>query len=166
MTQAHLSVSETVKRGLLAGFAGGLAEVAWVSLYAAVSGGSAANVARGVTTAAGITTLLPAAPAGVVVHMTLAAFLGVVLTALWQSLSSGRQRSAGALYGFMLASLALVWAMNFFVVLPVVEPSFVHLLPYSVSLVSKLLFGVAAAEALRRSAAFQHKSLPVRSRRR
>ena len=108
MTQAHLSLSEIVKRGLLAGIAGGLAEVAWVSLYAAVSGGSAANVARGVTTAAGITALLPAAPAGVVVHMTLAALLGVVLTALWQSLSSGRQRGTGGLYGFMLASLALV----------------------------------------------------------
>ena len=53
--------------------------------------------------------------------------------------------------------------MNFFVVLPVVEPSFVHLLPYSVSLVSKLLFGVAAAETLRRGAAFQHKPLPIRS---
>lgn len=163
MTQAHLSLTEIMKRGLLAGIAGGLAEVAWVSIYAAASGGDAAILARGVTTAAGITALLPAAPAtaGIVVHMTLAALLGVVLTALWQSLA-GRQRGAGALYGFMLASLALVWAMNFFVVLPVVEPSFVHLLPYSVSLVSKLLFGVAAAEALRRSEAFQQQPLPVR----
>lgn len=163
MIQAYLSVTETVKRGLLAGIAGGLAEVAWVSLYAAASGGNAANVARAVTTAAGMTALLPAAPAtaGIVVHMMLAALLGVVLTALWQSLAGG-QRSAGALYGFMLTSLTFVWAANFFIVLPVVEPSFVHLLPYSVSLVSKLLFGVAAAEALRRSAAFQQKPLPAR----
>lgn len=163
MTQAHLSLSEIMKRGLLVGIAGGLAEVAWVSLYAAASGGDAVNVARGVTTAAGVTALLPAAPAmaGIVVHMMLAALLGVVLTGLWQSLSGG-QRSAKALYGFMLASLAFVWAMNFFVVLPVVDPSFVHLLPYSVSLVSKLLFGVAAAETLRRSAAFEPKLLPAR----
>lgn len=163
MTQAHLSLTEIMKRGLLAGIAGGLAEVAWVSLYAAASGGDAAILARGVTTAAGMTALLPSAPAtaGIVVHMMLAALLGVVLTGLWQSLA-GREHGAKALYGFMLASLAFVWAMNFFVVLPAVDPSFIHLLPYSVSLVSKLLFGLAAAEALRRSEAFQQKPLPVR----
>jgi len=43
-----------------------------------------------------------------------------------------------------------VWAVNFFVVLPSIDPDFIHLVPYSVSLVSKVLFGLAAAEALRR----------------
>ncbi len=42
--------------------------------------------------------------------------------------------------------------MNFFVVLPAVSPTFVNLVPYSVSLISKLLFGLAAAEILRRYA--------------
>jgi hypothetical protein len=165
MTEAHRSVTGIMKRGLFAGIAGGVAEIAWVSLYAAISGANAAVVARGVTTAAGVTALLPAAPttAGIAVHMMLAALLGVVLSGLWQSLA-GREYGTNALYGFMVAALAFVWAMNFFVVLPTVDPSFVHLLPYSVSLVSKLLFGVAAAETLRRTA-FQEKTAPAPSRR-
>jgi hypothetical protein len=39
-----------------------------------------------------------------------------------------------------------------FVVLPAVSPTLVNLVPYSVSLISKLLFGLAAAETLRRYA--------------
>jgi len=55
---------------------------------------------------------------------------------------------------FMLAALAGVWAVNFFVVLPIVSPSFVHIVPYAVSLTSKLLFGVAAVEIVRDEALF------------
>ena len=54
----------------------------------------------------------------------------------------------------MLAALAGVWAVNFFVVLPIVSPAFVHIVPYAVSLTSKLLFGVAAAEVVRDDAIF------------
>jgi hypothetical protein len=57
-------------------------------------------------------------------------------------------------YPFMLAALAGVWAVNFFVVLPLVSPAFVHIVPYAVSLTSKLLFGVAAAEIVRDDAIF------------
>ena len=50
----------------------------------------------------------------------------------------------------MLVALVGVWAVNFFVVLPGISPAFIHLVPYPVSLMSKILFGLAAAEALRR----------------
>ena len=43
--------AETFRRGIVAGTAGGLAEVAWVMAYAGLSGGDAGAVARGVTTA-------------------------------------------------------------------------------------------------------------------
>jgi hypothetical protein len=46
-----------------------------------------------------------------------------------------------------------VWAVNFFVVLPVINPQFVDLVPYAISLVSKVLFGVAAAGTLQRAIA-------------
>jgi hypothetical protein len=36
-----------------------------------------------------------------------------------------------------------VWVLNFFLVLPWLNPAFVALLPYGVTLVSKLLFGLA-----------------------
>lgn len=162
MTKGRHSASEIFKYGLLAGTAGGLAEIAWVSVYAAASGGNVATLARGVTTAAGVTALLPAAPVtiGVAVHMMLAMLLGVALAYSWQAVSR-RGGDTKSLYGFMLASLATVWAINFFIVLPVISAPFVDLVPYSVSLMSKLLFGIAAAETLRRCAVAQRTSTPV-----
>ncbi len=141
---------EILQRGAFAGAAGGLAEVAWVTLYAAVTGADPAILARGVTTAAGVSALLPASPVGlgVTVHMTLAVTLGVALAFVWSALREARPGLANP-YPLMLTALAGVWAINFFVVLPIVSPAFVHVVPYAVSLTSKLLFGVAAAAVLR-----------------
>ena len=152
MTTVRRDISDAIKRGILAGAAGGLAEIIWVSLYASVSGGNAATLARSVTTAAGVTALLPSAPVtmGIAVHMMIAVMLGVALAGLWQALAQKHRVSSR--YSLVLAALAAVWAVNFFVVLPVVSPEFVQLVPYSVSLMSKLLFGLAAAETLRRCA--------------
>jgi hypothetical protein len=47
------------------------------------------------------------------------------------------------------AGLVCGVAGGFAIVLPIVSPAFVHMLPYSVSLTSELLFGVAAAGAIR-----------------
>jgi len=153
-----------IRTGVFAGAAGGLAEIAWVTLYAGVTGLDPAVLARGVTTAAGVTALLPAAPValGVSVHMALAVMLGVVLALGWQALSANRP---GNPYPFMLAALAGVWAVNFFVVLPLVSPAFMHIVPYAVSLTSKLLFGVAAAAIVRheaKSAARPARLLPAK----
>ena len=143
-----------IRTGIFAGAAGGLAEIAWVSLYAGVTGVDPAVLARGVTTAAGVTALLPASPValGIGVHIALAVMLGVVLAFTWQALAANR--GVANPYPFMLAALAGVWAVNFFVVLPIVSPAFVHIVPYAVSLTSKLLFGLAAAEIVRDEAQF------------
>jgi hypothetical protein len=146
-----------IRTGVFAGAAGGLAEIAWVTLYAGVTGVDPAVLARGVTTAAGVTALLPAAPValGIGVHMVLAVMLGVVLAFGWQALSANRpNRPSNNPYPFMLTALAGVWAVNFFVVLPLVSPAFVHLVPYAVSMTSKLLFGVAAAGIVRHESMF------------
>jgi hypothetical protein len=144
---------EIFQRGVFAGAAGGLAEIAWVTLYAGATGGDPAILARGVTTAAGVSALLPASPVilGVTVHMALAMTLGIALGFIWSALRE-RRPSLSNPYPFMLTALAGVWAINFFVVLPIVNPAFVHMVPYAVSLTSKLLFGVAAAAVLRRQA--------------
>jgi hypothetical protein len=110
----------------LIGLAGGVAEILVVSLYSAFTGGDAAMVARHVASAVGLDGA--SAAAGVAVHMGLAMALGIVLSAMVQSLAASLDR-----------------AINFFVVLPVVSPGFVHLLPYAITLTSKLAFGVAAA---------------------
>lgn len=143
-------ISQTIRYGAVAGVAGGLAEIAWIGAYAEITGADPGIVARGVTTAAGVTALLPAAPAalGVSVHMTLAVLLGIGLAAAWRT-TAAHTRQFGGPFLATVAALIGVWAVNFFVVLPAVNPAFVALLPYSVSFVSKMLFGIAAAVALR-----------------
>lgn len=142
---------ETTRHGVVAGVAGGLAEIAWVTLYALATGADPATLARGVTTAAGVSALFPTASVavGVTIHMVLAVTLGIALSFGWRALSSHRKLIAGPL-PFMLTALAGVWAINFFVLLPGISPTFIHLVPYPVSLMSKALFALAAAEAFRR----------------
>jgi hypothetical protein len=153
------SLLETTRHGIVAGAAGGFAEIAWVTLYAVMTGADPATLARGVTTAAGVSALLPADPValGVIVHMALAVTLGIAISFGWRTLSSHRLDIAG-LFPFVLAALIGVWAVNFFVLLPGISPAFIHLVPYSVSLMSKILFGLAAAEAFRRQHASARKS--------
>jgi len=143
----------TVWQGIVVGAAGGLAEVAWVTLYGWLTGGDPAILARGVTTASGVSALLPgsAVSLGVGVHMTLAAILGVALAFAWRWLSR-RGGGSGNPYPCMLIALTGVWAVNFFVLLPVINPEFIVLVAWPVSLTSKLLFGVAAAWVLRHQA--------------
>ena len=142
---------ETTRHGVVAGAAGGLAEIAWVMLYAAATGADPATLARGVTTAAGVSALFATGPviAGVTVHMAFALALGIALSFGWRALSSHSLESAGP-FPFMVAALVGVWAINFFVVLPIISPAFIHLMPYPVSLMSKVLFGLATAGGFRR----------------
>lgn len=147
------NLGATIMTGAVAGAAGGVAEIAWVALYAAMTGGKAAVIAQGVTTAAGVGALYPgaAAGAGVAVHMILSLALGMLLAVVARRLASGRSVRA-----FSLAALCGVWFVNFFIILPLVSPAFTHLLPYAVSLTSKLLFGAAAGQVL----AMQARRLP------
>jgi hypothetical protein len=148
-----------MRTGVFAGTAGGLAEIAWVSLYAGMTGTDPAALAQGVTTAAGISALLPEnspVTLGVGVHMALAAMLGIILVFTWRALAAKQPHPSNP-YPFMLTALAAVWTINFFVVLPVVSPAFIHIVPYAVSLTSKLLFAVAAAEIVRVEAIFARR---------
>jgi hypothetical protein len=140
----------TIRTGVLAGAAGGFTEIAWVATYAWFTGLDPAVVARGVTTAAGVSALFPASPVllGIAVHVTLAVMLGVALAFGWRALSRNLGFAVNP-YPLMLAALMSVWAINFFIILPIVSPAFVHLVPYAVSLMSKLLFAAAASEVIR-----------------
>jgi len=143
---------ETIGRvatiGILAGIAGGVAEIAWIWAYALATGSDAAAAARGVTDTIGIGSLPPIA-GGVAIHMSLAAMLGMAVAFALRPMPAIRVAS---LYGAVTAALAVVWAVNFLVVLPLVNPQFVEIVPLGVSFLSKLLFGVAAAACLQVSA--------------
>lgn len=136
---------DVLRNGLRVGLAGGLAEIVVVWLYSALTGGDAAMIARQVASAIGLDGA--SAMVGVAVHMGLGVALGIGLCAVMQTVA-GRAARDGLVFAFMLGSLAVVWAVNFFVVLPVVHPEFVLLLPYAVTLASKLAFGLAAAVTL------------------
>lgn len=134
---------------LLAGLAGGLAEVAWISFYSLGAPTSALEVARQVTASVyPAATGLPWAPwAGTGLHLLLSCLLGIAFAvALWTS-SRGRP-SAQALWIGALATLVAVWAVNFLVLLPALRSEFVTLMPHAVTLFSKALFAVAMAAVL------------------
>lgn len=112
-------------------------------------------VARHVASAVGLDGA--SAVAGVGVHMGLAMVLGIALSAGLQVLG-GRRARKGAISSFVVGSLAVVWVINYFIVLPAISPNFVHLLPYAITLASKLVFGFAAAATLQMLPSF--KELP------
>lgn len=134
---------------MLAGLAGGGAEIGWIALYAQFSNGQADSVARGV--AGMFFPTLAAAPyavgLGIALHMMLATLLGIGVTLALRMLRPqwrGTAREALA----VVAVLAAVWVVNFLLLGPRWSPQFVGLVPYAVSLCSKLLFGIAAAAVL------------------
>jgi hypothetical protein len=150
MSSNSISTPQFLKRlrnGVAIGIAGGLAEIVVVTLYCAASGASAPDVARHIASAAGFAGA--SAWAGVAIHLALAAMLGIAIMFAWNPARVNTARAA-PLYTALLLTLAAVWAINFFMVLPVLSPEFVTLLPLPVTLASKLMFGCAAAAALRR----------------
>ena len=136
-----------IAAGAAAGLVGGLAEVLVVGAYSRIAGTHAAGVAGAIATAVRVDP--GSAITGLAVHMALSAGLGVALLAAAKGSGLLRSGSASLAYGWALLSLAAIWGLNFFVVLPIVSPSFVHLLPYPVTLASKLLFAIAAVATLR-----------------
>jgi hypothetical protein len=163
MTLAN-RVSAVVRLGAIAGAAGGLAEILWITLYCMLTGSDPTAVARSITAAIGAalpTTVLISAPVafGIAVHLAASIALGIVLAYLWCSLSHRSQQQTGV-YTFMLLAMSAVWLFNFFIMLPMISPNIVDLsqifhdiIPYSASLASKILFGLSA------SLVFKHYTL-------
>jgi hypothetical protein len=136
--------SPTFRVALAAGAAGGVAEMLWVAAYSSVSQSSGLEVAQEVTAS-----LVPDAAHlafapvfGVLIHVLLSVVLGVALAklVLWRISS---RYGDGMLLPAALAALAAVWAINFFLILPALNASFVTLMPLAATLTSKLLFGAA-----------------------
>ena len=139
----RLGKNRVLTVGLLAGLCGGAAEVLWVALYSGATHTDGMAVAQQVTAsvipAAAFLTLAPLL--GFVIHMLLSVALGIAFAwAVWRFLLP--YFGAEAIVPVAVVTLVLVWATNFFVVLPVLDPAFVTLMPYGVTLFSKVLFGI------------------------
>jgi hypothetical protein len=142
--------SATLVTGCVAGLIGGLVEFGWVTLYADITGGDPHEFAPSVVSATSVRALLPGRPdslPSVVVDLLFSVALGIVLTFAWRAIRASRPDLTNPLV-FALGALAVVWAINVFVVLPIVRPEFVHLVPHAVSLTSSLLFGMAVTAVL------------------
>ena len=107
---------------LLASLAGGLAEIVWVSLYAAFTDLAAATIATEIA-ASLLPTYAAGAPGvwlGVVLHLLLSVALGYAFAyLLWRPFV--QRRGMVATLAMAVMTLMTVWAVNFFSVLPVLN---------------------------------------------
>ena len=129
---------------VLAGIAGGTVEVVWVALFCLIAPLQSSLVAEEVARS-----FMPqitgtsALAAGLIIHYVLAVLVaGIVAIVLLRLL--GNRFDMRSVIAVSTAALAAIWAINFFVILPLVNAEFVTLMPYAVTLVSKLGFGAAA----------------------
>lgn len=130
--------------GGVAGLSGGIAEVLWILLLSAVGLLNASDVAIGVsaTLLAGSYAAATGIVLGLIIHLGLSAMLGVALAVMWAGII-GTRYSDWWLAPFLFAALATVWAVNFHIILPAINPQFVLLVPLPLALISKLLFAGA-----------------------
>jgi hypothetical protein len=141
----------------LAGFFGGMVEIAWVAAYRATAGLSSLQVAREIAATvfpSAVNLWSAAAVLGIAVHLVLSVGLAIAFGLLvWRPVARNLGWVAGSLVG--IGALCALWAINFLIVLPVLNPAFVTLMPYAVTLLSKALFGatmVLTLQIARRSA--------------
>jgi hypothetical protein len=137
---------------VLAGLAGGMAEVVWVALYCAVAPLAGTDVAGAIALAvrAGFVGDAWLGATGLAVHFTLSLAVAFAAgAALARALRGGL--AVAAIVPVAALALLAIWTFNFFVLLPALAPAFVALLPLGVTAGSKLLFGLAMGVVLRQA---------------
>ncbi len=126
---------------MIAGLAGGM-EVIWVSLYSSFSSVSGVEIARQVTASLfPFAADLSIAPMlGLIIHLLLSLVLVLLFITIVLKPVFVRYGKPGIMLSSLI-TLALVWKINFFIVLPLINPSFISLMPLLITFISKLLFG-------------------------
>lgn len=131
---------------LIAGLCGGGIEIVWVMLYGILTGLNSVEVAGQVTASVFRGSAeAPSAPVvGLAIHMTLSLVVTLAYASLiWRPFL--QQRGPVAAVSVAALALTFIWAINFLLILPILNPVFIDLLPYAVTLGSKILFGMAMA---------------------
>src|ERR1700678_3710699 len=91
LSERHQHSIELLRDGIKVGIAGGLAEVAVVGLYSALSDMNIATVGRQIAATVGLDS--NSALAGLWVHFALSAALGIVLMFAWKMLRTVSSRA-------------------------------------------------------------------------
>ena len=129
---------------IFAGLCGGMAEIVWISSYSLFSNIELSNIASSISQTVFFNSLnLQIAPLiGLIIHLCLSMLLalgfGFAILPFIERLSNNFSTLIAS-----LVTLAAVWKINFFVLLPIWNPDFISLLPLHVTLFSKLLFGLS-----------------------
>ncbi|OGQ51941.1 MAG: hypothetical protein A3J24_01830 [Deltaproteobacteria bacterium RIFCSPLOWO2_02_FULL_53_8] len=140
-------VGAWLKAGCVAGFAGGLAEVAVMGLYSGVSGLSSATILSLITatfTSDAIAFGPLGAFDGLMIHFVLSVAIGAAFGILQYLIHKNRGTVSYPLVSVTgTVILVGIWAFNFFVLLPQINPAFVAYVPLVPSFVSKFSFGLS-----------------------
>jgi hypothetical protein len=91
----------------------------------------------------------PSTALGITVHMCLALLLGIGLMGALLALGGWQSKTASP-YLFMTVALTFVWCFNFLLFLPILDATFLSLLPYPATFASKLSFALAGGLVLQR----------------
>jgi len=136
-------LTKSINLIMLAGLAGGLSEILCIGVYSAVTHSGGFEIARQITASVLPTwaDLSIARLSGVVIHLALSVVLAFLCCTVCIEPVARRFGHAGILLSSMVV-LVCVWGINFLVILPVINPAFVTLLPFLVTLLSKMLFGL------------------------
>ncbi len=135
---------------LIAGLAGGLIEVIWISLYSLTVSTQVTEIGSAIaTTIYSPSTEFYLAPVlGLAIHMILSVILAFIFgSIIWPVIERIFHHSTVAMIA-SITMLAIVWKVNFYLILPIWNPEFIALLPLTVTLASKVLFGLAMGTVL------------------
>ena len=139
-----MSVSSKFRWLFIAGLCGGLAEVLWIGAYCLIYDIhlSMIGTAISATVFPGSELSSYAPYAGLGIHLVLSIALALGFgTIAWPYIGTVLGNTGTMILS--IATLALVWKVNFYLVLPVLNPDFINMFPIGITLISKLIFGTA-----------------------
>lgn len=138
------ALSRALAAGAAAGIAGGVAEVAFMGIYSKAAGINAVNILNLITFTffdKAVSLGPRGALIGVLIHFGLSAAVGLFFGLFAATALKGGFTYTRALF-WGAASLAAIWAFNFFVMLPAYNAEFLKVVSPAPAFFSKLSFGV------------------------
>ena len=141
---------------------GGMAEIVWVIIYTSFSNIPAATIATQIskTFIPDITANTATITSGILIHFILSIILLFVIAKPLLARLPGHWKTTPLLVLLSTLLLVAIWTFNFMLLLPLVNPEFVTLLPYTVSLASKVMFGIAMGLTLGWSCRYGRRNIP------
>lgn len=131
---------------LWSGFVAGLSEIIWVTLYCLVTNADGMDIPHHITDG-----LFPSLPysnysliLAILIHFTLSFLtsIGFVRT-IWLPFTRHYHLSLTLVFGGLVG--VILWMVNFWIILPLINKSFIQSLSYGITFISELAFGVILA---------------------